>query len=67
VVASYCAAAGRDPRSLDWFLALGCFKLAAIQAHNRRRHLDGQYHDEFQELLRPSIERLLDRGLAIAT
>jgi len=67
VVASYCEAAGRDPRSLDWFLALGCFKLAAIQAHNRRRHLDGQYHDEFQELLGPSIERLLDRGLAIAT
>jgi aminoglycoside phosphotransferase (APT) family kinase protein len=67
VVASYCEAAGRDPRSLDWFLALGCFKLAAIQAHNRRRHLDGQYDDEFQELLGPSIERLLERGLAIAT
>jgi aminoglycoside phosphotransferase (APT) family kinase protein len=67
VVARYCEAAGRDPRTLDWFLALGAFKLAAIQAHNRRRHLDGQYHDEFQELLGPSIERLLDRGLAIAT
>jgi aminoglycoside phosphotransferase (APT) family kinase protein len=67
VVAGYCEAAGREPRSLDWFLALGCFKLAAIQAHNRRRHLDGHYHDEFQELLGPSIERLLDRGLAIAT
>jgi aminoglycoside phosphotransferase (APT) family kinase protein len=67
VVARYCEAAGRDPRSLQWFLALGCFKLAAIQAHNRRRHLDGDYHDEFQELLGPSIERLLERGLAIAT
>jgi aminoglycoside phosphotransferase (APT) family kinase protein len=67
VVARYAEAAGRDARGLDWFLALGCFKLAAIQAHNRRRHLDGQYHDEFQELLGPSIERLLERGLAIAT
>jgi aminoglycoside phosphotransferase (APT) family kinase protein len=67
VVARYCEAAGRDPRSVAWFLALGCFKLAAIQAHNRRRHLDGDYHDEFQELLGPSIERLLERGLAIAT
>jgi aminoglycoside phosphotransferase (APT) family kinase protein len=66
VVARYAQVAGRDERDLDWFLALGCFKLAAIQAHNRRRHLDGRYHDEFQELLGPSIERLLDRGLAIA-
>jgi aminoglycoside phosphotransferase (APT) family kinase protein len=67
VVAGYCEATGRDPRSVAWFLALGCFKLAAIQAHNRRRHLDGDYHDEFQELLGPSIERLLERGLAIAS
>jgi len=67
VVARYCEAAGRAPTSMQWFLALGCFKLAAIQAHNRRRHLDGEYHDEFQELLGPSIERLLERGLSIAT
>jgi aminoglycoside phosphotransferase (APT) family kinase protein len=67
VVARYCEATRRDPGGVAWFLALGCFKLAAIQAHNRRRHLDGHYHDEFQELLGPSIERLLDRGLAIAT
>jgi aminoglycoside phosphotransferase (APT) family kinase protein len=48
-----------------WFVALGCLKLAAIQAHNRRRHLDGRFHDPFQALLGPSIERHLRRGLEI--
>ena len=38
----------------------GYFKLAAIQAHNRQRHIEGRYHDEFQSLLGPSIDRLLD-------
>jgi aminoglycoside phosphotransferase (APT) family kinase protein len=63
VIERYAAAAGRDPAELEWFVALGCFKLAAIQAHNRRRHLDGEHHDDFQELLGPSIVTLLERGL----
>jgi aminoglycoside phosphotransferase (APT) family kinase protein len=56
---------GREPP--EWFIALGCLKLAAIQAHNRRRHLDGRFHDPYQALLGPSIDRHLRRGLAILT
>jgi aminoglycoside phosphotransferase (APT) family kinase protein len=56
---------GREPT--EWFIALGCLKLAAIQAHNRRRHLDGRFHDPYQALLGPSIDRHLRRGLAILT
>ena len=64
VIERYAAAAERDVERLQWFVALGCFKLAAIQAHNRRRHLEGEHHDAFQELLGPSIGTLLGRGLA---
>ena len=56
-------ATGRDRSQTDWFVALGCLKLAAIQAHNRRRHLDGRFHDPYQALLGPSIDRHLSRGL----
>jgi aminoglycoside phosphotransferase (APT) family kinase protein len=67
VLERYRTASG-DPRGTaetDWFMALGCLKLAAIQAHNRRRHLDGRFHDPFQALLGPSIERHLQRGIEI--
>jgi aminoglycoside phosphotransferase (APT) family kinase protein len=60
VVAAYLDRSGTPEDSLQWFLALGAFKLAAIQAHNQRRHLDGRYHDPYQELLGPSITSLLD-------
>ena len=60
VVAAYIDRSGAPADNLQWFLALGAFKLAAIQAHNQRRHLDGRYHDPYQELLGPSITYLLD-------
>ena len=63
VLGRYAELAGEPRPDLGWFLALGCFKLAAIQAHNRHRHLQGRYEDPYQELLGPSIERLLERGL----
>jgi aminoglycoside phosphotransferase (APT) family kinase protein len=63
VLTRYAELIGERRADLAWFLALGSFKLAAIQAHNRRRHLEGRYHDEFQSLLGPSIERLLDLTL----
>jgi aminoglycoside phosphotransferase (APT) family kinase protein len=64
VLARYCELTGEDVARLPWFLALGSFKLAAIQAHNRQRHIEGRYHDEFQSLLGPSIDRLLDLTLS---
>jgi aminoglycoside phosphotransferase (APT) family kinase protein len=63
VLSRYERHGGVLPPELPWFLALGCFKLAAIQAHNQRRHLDGRYHDPYQELLGPSIARLLGAGV----
>jgi len=63
VLARYAELTSTDRDDLAWFLALGSFKLAAIQAHNRRRHLEGRYHDEWQSLLGPSIERLLELTL----
>ena len=66
VIERYAAASGSDlRRDNDWFVALGCLKLAAIQAHNRRRHLEGRFHDPYQALLGPSIERHLRRGLGV--
>jgi aminoglycoside phosphotransferase (APT) family kinase protein len=63
LVAAYLEVTGQTDRDPSWFLALGCFKLAAIQAHNRKRSLDGRHVDAANEALGPSIERLLDRGL----
>jgi aminoglycoside phosphotransferase (APT) family kinase protein len=67
LVDAYLERSPRSPEGVPWFLALGCFKLAAIQAHNRRRHLEGRYHDPYQELLGPSIERLLERGAELVS
>ena len=63
VLDRYAELMGEQRDDLAWFLALGSFKLAAIQAHNRRRHLEGRYHDDWQSLLGPSIERLLESTL----
>lgn len=49
---------------LDWFDALGRFKMAAIMGHNLRRHREGRHHDPDQEKLPATIERLLATGLA---
>ncbi|MBS1676580.1 MAG: phosphotransferase family protein [Actinobacteria bacterium] len=64
LVAAYLEVTDQTDRDPSWFLALGCFKLAAIQAHNRKRSLDGRHVDAANEALGPSIERLLDRALA---
>ena len=63
VVERYLQASGQADVDPSWFLALGCFKLAAIQGHNRRRHVEGRHHDPFAEQLGPSIDRLLRHGL----
>lgn len=63
VIAAYRKLAGERRPQISWFIALGALKLAAIQAHNRRRHLDGRFHDPYQALLGPAIARHLQRGL----
>lgn len=49
--------------NLDWFDALGRFKMAAIMGHNLRRHREGRHHDPDQEKLPATIQRLIDSGL----
>jgi aminoglycoside phosphotransferase (APT) family kinase protein len=65
VIEQYCCLRGDDPARFNWFVALGCLKLAAIQAHNLRRHRAGRHADPFQESLGPSIEILVRRGLEL--
>jgi aminoglycoside phosphotransferase (APT) family kinase protein len=67
VLARYAAASGTMPQHMPWFHALACFKLAAVQAHNLRRHEEGRRPDSFLERFRASIERLLDVGLTRIT
>lgn len=50
---------------LEWFLALGRMKLAAIQAHNLKRHRQGKHTDPYLETLPPTIAALIDSGLKI--
>ena len=48
---------------LEWFNALGRFKMAAIMGHNLRRHREGRHHDPGQEQLPATIARLSSPGL----
>lgn len=63
IFARYQNAIGTTVADRAWFEAFGCFKLAAIMAHNLRRHREGRYHDPFQERLPPVIALQLERGI----
>ncbi|QYJ03581.1 phosphotransferase family protein [Nocardioides panacisoli] len=62
----YTGSRSRFP-DLDWFDALGRFKMAAIMGHNLRRHREGRHHDPDQEKLPATIERLIVSGLDCLT
>lgn len=55
--------AGGFTADVAWFMAFSRFKMAAIMAHNLRRHREGRHHDPFQERLPPTIASLVERGL----
>ena len=59
----YRRSAGRDIGDVNWFGALGRFRMAAIMAHNLRRHREGRYDDPAQETLPPTIRALTENGL----
>jgi aminoglycoside phosphotransferase (APT) family kinase protein len=61
LIAEYGAAGGLTA-DIPWFMAFSRFKMAAIMAHNLRRHREGRHHDPFQERLPPTIASLVDRG-----
>jgi aminoglycoside phosphotransferase (APT) family kinase protein len=61
-LAEYESVAG-PVRDVEWFLAFGCFKTAAIMSHNLKRHREGRFHDPYQEQLPPTIAEMVRRGL----
>jgi streptomycin 6-kinase len=65
LVRCYTEAGGAPVTDLEWFEAFGRFKMAAIMAHNLRRHREGRHHDPFQETLPPTIARLVKTGIAL--
>lgn len=50
---------------MTWYHALARFKMSAIMGHNLKRHLEGRYHDPYQERLPPTILALADAALAL--
>jgi aminoglycoside phosphotransferase (APT) family kinase protein len=58
LLADYEAKTGSPVADLDWFRALACFKLAAVQSHNLRRHKEGRRQDPFLESFQASVRRL---------
>lgn len=65
LLAVYRQAGGPEIASMDWFHAFGRFKMAAVMAHNLRRHREGRHHDPFQEQLPPTIAALSASARAI--
>jgi aminoglycoside phosphotransferase (APT) family kinase protein len=59
VVEAYGRRRGRRLQNVEWFQALAAFKLAAVQAHNLRRHREGRREDDYLERFAPSIPLLL--------
>jgi len=62
VLAAYEDASGSAVEAWQWFDAFGRFKMAAIMAHNLRRHREGRHVDPFQERLPPTIAHLIETG-----
>jgi aminoglycoside phosphotransferase (APT) family kinase protein len=50
-------------RAMEWFIAAGCFKYAAILAYNLDLHLRGRRVDPVYEGLRETIPGLIEAGL----
>jgi len=65
LVQTYLDAGGRPVADLRWYEAFGRFKMAAIMAHNLRRHREGRHLDPFQEKLPPTIARLAESAIGI--
>jgi aminoglycoside phosphotransferase (APT) family kinase protein len=55
-------AAGPTYRDLEWFVAAGCYKYAAILAYNLDLHLRGRRVDPVYEGLRGTIPALIEAG-----
>ncbi|MCZ4587745.1 phosphotransferase family protein [Rhodococcus opacus] len=65
LLATYYSAGAFRIADIDWFHAFGRFKLAAVMAHNLRRHREGRHVDPFQEQLPSTIAALINSARTI--
>jgi len=62
---AYTAAGGRKTSSLDWYVALACFKLGIVIEGTWSRYLAGQASWEAGQRLHASAESLIDLGTRV--
>jgi aminoglycoside phosphotransferase (APT) family kinase protein len=63
---AYLAAGGREPRRLDWYLALACLKLGVVIEGTWARYLVGLATQEAGERLHAAAVQLIGLGTQIA-
>jgi aminoglycoside phosphotransferase (APT) family kinase protein len=63
---SYLAAGGRRTSSLDWYVAMACFKLGVVIEGTWSRYLAGQASREAGERLHSNAQNLIDIGTRVA-
>jgi aminoglycoside phosphotransferase (APT) family kinase protein len=63
---AYRAAGGRNTSSLDWYVALACFKLGIVIEGTWSRYLAGQATQEAGERLHASATNLIELGTRVA-
>ncbi len=67
MVARYAAASGRDLSNLEWYVALGHYKLAIIAEGINARFLLGMTVGEGFETMGPAVPLIVDRALERAS
>jgi aminoglycoside phosphotransferase (APT) family kinase protein len=67
MVATYAARSGRDLSHLEWYVALGHYKLAIIAEGINARFLLGMTVGDGFETIGPAVPRMVDRALDRAT
>jgi aminoglycoside phosphotransferase (APT) family kinase protein len=63
---AYLAAGGRETSSLDWYLAMACFKLGIVIEGTWSRFLIGQASRDAGERLHSNAQNLIDVGTRVA-
>jgi len=63
---AYLAAGGRESSSLDWYVAMACFKLGIVIEGTWSRYLVGQASRDAGERLHSSAQNLIDIGTRVA-
>ena len=63
---AYLAAGGRESSSLDWYVAMACFKLGIVIEGTWSRYLVGQASRDAGERLHANAQNLIDVGTRVA-